>query len=136
MLKKTVTYTDYNGVTRTEDFYFNLTKAELADMQMSEKEGYDQKLKNIVEAKDNRAIYETFKYFVHMSYGEKSLDGKRFMKKDPITGAPLYIAFTESEAYNVLFLELIQSDETMAAFINGIMPKDITDQLETQGVKI
>lgn len=135
MLKKTITYTDYNGVTRTEDFYFNITKAELADMQMSEKDGFDQKLKNIIEAKDNKSIYETFKYFIHMSYGEKSIDGKRFMKKDPITGAPLYMAFMETEAYSVLFLELIQNDETMAAFINGIMPADIAEQLKIQGVK-
>lgn len=135
MLKKTITYTDYNGVERTEDFYFNITKAELADMQMSEKDGFDQKLKNIIEAKDNKSIYETFKYFIHASYGEKSLDGKRFMKKDPVTGAPLYIAFMETEAYSVLFLELIQSDETMAAFINAIMPRDIAEQLEVQGIK-
>ena len=135
MLKKTITYTDYNGVEHTEDFYFNLTKAELADMQMSEKEGFDQKLKNIIEAKDNKSIYETFKYFIHKSYGEKSLDGKRFMKNDPVTGAPLYIAFTETEAYSNLFLELVQSDESMAAFINGIMPKDISEQLSAQGIK-
>lgn len=132
MLKKTITYTDYNGVERTEDFYFNLTKAELADMQMSEKEGFDQKLKNIIEAKDNKSIYETFKYFIHSSYGEKSIDGKRFMKKDPVTGAPLYIAFMETEAYSVLFLDLVQSDENMAAFINGIMPRDVAEQLTLQ----
>ena len=134
MLKKTITYTDYNGVEHTDDFYFNLTKAELADMQMSENEGFDQKLKNIIEAKDNKSIYEIFKQFVHKSYGEKSLDGKRFMKVDPVTGAPLYIAFTETEAYSVLLLELVQSDESMAAFINGIMPKDISEQLAKQGV--
>ena len=135
MLKKIITYTDYNGVERTEDFYFNISKAELADMQMSEEDGYDQKLKNIIEANDRKSIYETFKYFIHASYGEKSIDGKRFMKKDPVTGAPLYIAFMESEAYSVLFLELIQSDETMAAFINGIMPPDIAQQLVLQGKK-
>lgn len=135
MLKKTITYTDYNGVERTEDFYFNITKAELADLQMSEKDGFDQKLKNIIEAKDNKSIYETFKYFINVSYGEKSLDGKRFMKKDPVTGAPLYIAFSETEAYSNLFIELVQSDENMAAFINAIMPKDIAEQLESQGVK-
>lgn len=135
MLKKTITYTDYNGVQHTEDYYFNLTKAELADMQMSEREGFDQKLKNIIEAKDNKSIYETFKYFIHKSYGEKSIDGKRFMKTDPVTGAPLYIAFMETEAYSELVFELIQSDETMAAFINGIMPKEISEQIALRNEK-
>ena len=135
MLKKTITYTDYNGVQHTDDFYFNLTKAELADMQMSEREGFDQKLKNIIEAKDNKSIYETFKYFIHKSYGEKSVDGKRFMKTDPVTGAPLYIAFMETEAYSELVFELIQSDETMAAFINGIMPKEISEQIALRNEK-
>lgn len=135
MLKKTITYTDYNGVQHTDDFYFNLTKVELADMQMSEKEGFDQKLKNIIEAKDNKSIYETFKYFIHKSYGEKSVDGKRFMKTDPVTGAPLYIAFMETEAYSELVFELVQNDETMAAFINGIMPKEISEQIALRNNK-
>ena len=135
MLKKTITYTDYNDVEHTEDFYFNLSKAELADMQMSEKEGYDAKLKSIVAANDNKSIYETFKYFIHKSYGEKSEDGKRFMKKDPITGTPLYLAFMETAAYEELIFELVQSDETMAAFINGIMPKEVSEQLTTLGKK-
>lgn len=129
MLKKTITYTDFNGVQHTEDFYFNLTKAELADIQMSENEGFDQKLKGIIDAKDNKSIYEIFKYFLHKSYGEKSADGKRFMKNDPTTGAPLYIAFMETEAYSELFFELVQSDESMAAFINGIMPKEISEKI-------
>jgi hypothetical protein len=135
MLKKTITYTDYNGVEHTEDFFFNITKAELADMQMSEKDGYDVKLKSIIASEDHKSIYETFKYFIHMSYGEKSADGKRFMKKDPVTGTPLYLAFMETEAYSELVFELVQSDETMAAFINGIMPKEVSDQLAAQGHK-
>ena len=135
MLKKTITYTDFNGVEHTEDFYFNISKAELADMQMSEKDGFDVKLKSIIAAEDHQSIYETFKYFIHTSYGEKSADGKRFMKKDPITGEPLYLAFMETAAYDELIFELVKSDETMSAFINGIMPKEVSEQLAVQAKK-
>ena len=122
MLKKTITYEDYNGVERTEDFYFNLTKAEITEMEMSTTGGLAEMIQNIVQAQDAPAIIKIFKDLVLKAYGEKSLDGKRFMKVND-AGVPLSIAFSQTEAYSQLFMELATDAEAAAAFINGIMPK-------------
>ena len=120
MLKKTITYTDYNGTERTEDFYFNLTKAEILDMEMSEVGGLTAKLNRIIESKDNRELMKHFKYIIHRAYGEKSDDGRRFIKSDEIS-----TGFEQTEAYEELFMELF-SDATKAAdFVNGIIPQGI-----------
>ena len=80
MLKKTITYTDYNGVERKEDFYFNLTKAELMEMEMSTAGGLAETIQKIVDTKDAPSIIKIFKDLVLKAYGEKSADGKRFIK--------------------------------------------------------
>lgn len=118
MLKKTITYTDYNGTERTEDFYFNLTKAELMEMEMETVGGLENKLKKIVAAQDTPQIIEVFKDIIGRSYGEKSDDGKRFIKSPEITNA-----FFQTEAYSELFMEMATDDKAAAAFINGIVPK-------------
>ena len=125
MLKKTITYNDYNGVERTEDFYFNLSKAELMEMEMSISGGLTEMIEKIVATKDAPAIIKIFKELVLKAYGEKSADGKRFEKKN---GA-LAEAFAETEAYSEIFMELATDADKAAEFVNGIMPSDIAKQL-------
>lgn len=124
MLKKTIKYEDYNGTEREEDFYFNLTKAELMEMEMSTTGGLAEMIQNIVKAQDAPAIIKVFKDLVLKAYGEKSADGKRFMKVNE-AGVPLSIAFSQTEAYSQLFMELATDAEAAANFVNGIVPKDI-----------
>ena len=125
MLKKTITYNDYNGVERTEDFYFNLSKAELMEMEMRISGGLTEMIEKIVATKDAPAIIKIFKELVLKAYGEKSADGKRFEKKN---GA-LAEAFAETEAYSQIFMELATDADKAAEFVNGIMPSDIAKQL-------
>ena len=120
MLKKTITYIDYNDVERTEDFYFNLTKAEITEMEMSTTGGLSEKIQNIVQAQDIPEIIKIFKELVLKAYGVKSPDGKRFIKKEELTEA-----FSQTEAYSQLFMELATDADAAAKFINGITPKDI-----------
>lgn len=120
MLKKTITYTDYNGVERTEDFYFNLTKAELLEMQISATGGFDTMVMKIVNAKDNQALIKIFKDIVLKAYGEKSDDGRRFIKNDEVRAN-----FAQTEAYSKLFVELASDAKAAADFVNGITPGDV-----------
>lgn len=123
MLKKAITYTDYNGNERTEDFYFNLSKAEIMEMEMGTTGGLAEMIKKIVAEQDAPAIIKIFKDLVLKAYGEKSPDGKRFMKvKD---GVRLCDAFAETEAYSILFMELATDADAAAKFVNGIIPADI-----------
>lgn len=120
MLKKTVTYVDYNGVERTEDFYFNLTKAEVAEMEMSVQGGFSKMLEEIIASKDNVQIVNLFKQMVLKSYGEKSPDGRRFIKSDEIAQA-----FAQTEAYSEIFMELALDEKKAADFVNGILPANL-----------
>lgn len=120
MLKKTVTYEDYNGVTRTEDFYFNLSKAEVTEMELSVNGGFSTMVEEIVKSNDGARIMELFKEIVLKSYGEKSADGKRFIKSKELSEA-----FSQTEAYSEIFMELATNDKAAADFINGIMPSNL-----------
>lgn len=120
MLKKTVTYVDYNGVERTEDFYFNLSKAEVTEMELSVEGGFSKMLEEIVRSKDNVRIMELFKQMVLKAYGEKSADGKRFVKSKELSEA-----FSQTEAYSEIFMELALDEKAAAAFVNGIMPQNL-----------
>lgn len=120
MLKKTVTYVDYNGVQRTEDFYFNLSKAEVTEMELSVDGGLSVMLENIVASKDNKQIVAIFKEIVLKSYGEKSPDGRRFIKSKELSEA-----FSQTEAYSEIFMSLALNEKEASDFINGIMPKNM-----------
>ena len=120
MLKKTITYTDYNGTERTEDFYFNLTKAEIMEMEMSTTGGLAEMIQRIVSAQDAPAIIKIFKELVLNAYGQKSPDGKRFIKTEALKEE-----FSQTEAYSQLFMELATDADAAAKFVNGIIPKDI-----------
>lgn len=126
MLKKTITYTDYNGVERTEDHYFNLTEAEILEMEMGTTGGLAERIKKIVDAKDAPSIIRVFKDLILKAYGEKSDDGRRFIKSPEISEA-----FAQTEAYSQLFMELATNAEEGAKFVNGIVPPNMSKQAAT-----
>lgn len=117
MLKKTFTYTDFNGVERTEDHYFNLSKAELMEMELSTTGGLAEMINKIVAAQDAPAIVKIFKDLVLKAYGQKSADGRRFIKSKELSDE-----FSQTEAYSQLFMELATDADAAAAFVNGIVP--------------
>lgn len=126
MLKKTITYTDYNGTERKEDFYFNLSKAEVMEMEMSTSGGLAQMINKIIETQDSPAIIKIFKDLILKAYGEKSPDGKRFIKSHELSEA-----FAQTEAYSNLFMELATDADAAAKFVNGITPVEIpADQVQ------
>ena len=122
MLKKTIKFNDYNGVEREETYYFNLSKAEIMEMEMSTTGGFTEMLEKIIEAQDVPSIIKIFKNIILKAYGEKSPDGKRFIKSEELS-----TAFSQTEAYSVLFMELATNAEEAAKFVNGIVPSDIND---------
>lgn len=133
MIKKTIKYTDYNGVERTEDFYFNLSKAELAEMEVSVKGGFVEMVKSLYNLKDIPAIAAIFKDLLLRSYGRKSVDGRRFIKEE--NGVRLSDEFKETEAYSVLYMELISDTDAAIAFINGLPPADIAAAASAEAEK-
>lgn len=117
MLKKTVTYEDFNGEEVTEDLFFHLSQAELIELEMSHRGGLTEALKRIIAAEDGKAIIAEFKNIILGSYGKKSDDGRRFIKNNEIREE-----FESSEAYSTLFMELVTDTEAAILFINGIVP--------------
>lgn len=134
MLKKEITYIDFDGNERTETHYFNLTKTELAEKQMSVEGGLTTKIKRIMEAQNGPEIAELFKDFILMSYGEKSDDGKYFRK-----GKEISENFVSSMAYDTLFMELISDSQSAVNFLKGILPSDLSgkidDEMKKEGLK-
>lgn len=125
MLKKTITYTDYNDQKRTEDFWFHLTKTELIELDASNEGGLETTIRKIAKETDTKRIIELVKTFVVKSYGEKSADGKRFIKSEDATRA-----FMQTEAYSQLFVDLIGDVNQLVAFIKGIIPQDLREKAD------
>lgn len=128
MLKKTITYEDYNGVTQTEDFYFSLTEAEITELELSENGGFTAFVRGLVNTRDSKKLSSIFKELICKAYGEKSTDGKRFIKEDR-DGYPLYKDFLATDAYSKLYMELITVDGAAADFINHVIPQSLYDQV-------
>jgi len=122
MLKKTIKYVDYDGTPREETFHFNLSKAEVAEMELSVDGGLVKQIEKIVEEQNGKRIIELFKDIILRSYGEKSADGKRFVKNQELRDA-----FSQTEAYSELFMELASDAEAAASFINGIVPVPVKE---------
>lgn len=120
MIAKKIKFTDYNGVEREETFYFNLSKAELTEMEMGTTGGLAEMINKIIETKDIPSIIKIFKDLIFKAYGEKSADGKRFVKSEELS-----IAFSQTEAYSELFMELAMNAEKAAEFMNGVIPSDL-----------
>lgn len=120
MLVKTIKYTDYNNVEREEAFRFNLSKAELAEMELSTEGGFVEYAQKIIAAKDSAKLIELFKNMILKAYGEKSDDGKRFVKSPELSKG-----FSETEAYVILFMELSTNEQAAVSFFNGIIPQNL-----------
>lgn len=123
MIKRTMTYVDFNGLTRTEDFYFHLNEAELTEMEMGTEGGLAEMMKRVVDAKDAPAIIKVFKELILKSYGIKSADGRRFEKSEKVSRE-----FEQTPAYSMLFMELATDDKAAADFINGIIPAGLAEK--------
>lgn len=130
MIKKTVTYEDFNGEETTEDVYFNLTKAELIEYEVREKGGMSSVLERISKSDDGNLIMQTFKDILLMSYGEKSDDGRRFRKNEQIRED-----FASSMAYDAIFWELCTDADSAAAFVNGLVPKKLLEEAQKEQQK-
>lgn len=130
MIKKTITYSDFNGNERTEDFYFNLTKAEITKMELSTKGGLAEMIQRIVAAQDTPAIIEVFEDLIKRAYGVKTPDGRGFIKR-----AEDLEAFMATEAYSELFMELATDADAAAKFVNGVVPADMAKQAAIEAAK-
>lgn len=119
MLKKTITYTDFDGNERTEDFYFNLSEAEAIKMELGKSGGLSARINQIISAQDVPEIMEVFEELIKKSYGIKSLDGREFVKSEE-----LYRSFTQTNAYSKFFMELCTQDGAAADFINAVLPNN------------
>lgn len=124
MYKKKITYVDYNGNERTEEFYFNLSKAEMIMLESTTPGGYTSYLQRIIDSKDNIALMNTFTDLIRRSYGVKSDDGKHFVKN-----ADVVEDFLNSAAYDQMFMEFFTTDNAAADFAKGIMPDNLDRQL-------
>ena len=120
MIKETIKYTDYNGVERTEDFYFNLRKDEILEMELGTTGGFAEMINKVVAAQDAPSIIKIFKDLVLKAYGEKSADGKRFIKSKELSEA-----FSQTEAYSIIFMKLATDADAAAKIVNGIVPADM-----------
>jgi hypothetical protein len=132
MLTKKITYTDYNGVQRTEEFMFNLSKAELMEKEMATVGGLESILQTIIDSHDQERITESFKQIILRSYGRKSDDGRSFIKV--IDGKPLAEEFAQTEAYSELFMELASDANAAAAFVRDIIPHELSEEVQKQNL--
>ena len=122
MLTKTIKYKDFNGQEKVKNFYFNLSKSELAEMDLVEKAGIEQTIKKMINEDDRENIVKLFKTLVLRAYGVKSADGERFEKSDELRAA-----FEQHPAYDILFMELISSEKAMSDFINAVVPSEVSE---------
>lgn len=129
MYKKTVTYEDYKGNTRTEDFYFNLNKAELVELELSTKGGLTVTMDRIIAAQDNPTLFKIFKDLVSKSYGVLSDDGRKFIKNQEVLDD-----FMQTEAYSIIFSELATNTEAAAEFFNNVIPQNLAKELAEEEV--
>ncbi len=125
MLKKEITYTDYDGNERTETFMFNLSKAELIELQLSEKGGLQNFIQQVVQERDTKKLSELFRSLIMKAYGQKSADGRQFIKSEQLSKE-----FSETEAFSDLLVSLYTNAEGAAEFIKGLVPQSIADQLK------
>lgn len=123
MLKKTITYEDFNGEEVSEDFFFHLSKAELVELELSHEGGLSESLQRIVAAQDGKSIIAEFKNILLTSYGQKSEDGKRFIKNQQLREE-----FESTEAYSSLFIELVTNADAAVEFINGVIPSGMAEE--------
>lgn len=125
MLKRKIKYEDFNGNDSEDIFYFNISKPELIEMEVENPNGFGETIKRIIEAKDNKALIKIFKEIVLLAYGEKSEDGKRFIKTED-----LRTEFSQTAAFSALFTELATDENSAEIFLKGVLPKDMVSELD------
>lgn len=125
MLTREIKYEDFNGEQVVEKFYFNISKPELVEMEVEYKEGLGQRIQNIIDAKDYKQLIRIFKEIILLAYGQKSEDGRRFIKNDTIREE-----FVQTAAYHVLFMELASDADKAAEFLKGVLPQDMTGEMD------
>lgn len=128
MLKKTISYVDYDGQEREEDYYFNLTQSELMVMELSEEGGLKKMMEKIIKEKNQKKMVAIFQDMINKSYGEKSPDGRRFIKSEALSEA-----FSQTPAYDKLFMELATNEDAAMDFIRGIMPPEMVASADVDG---
>lgn len=124
MLKREIKYEDFNGENVSEVVYFNISKPELIELEVEFNEGYGKMLERIIETKDNRELIKRFKEIVLLAYGVKSDDGRRFMKSDALREE-----FSQTAAYQELYMDIASNDNAAVEFLTGILPKDLRGEL-------
>lgn len=129
MYKKTISFTDYDDNPRKEDFFFNINKAELINMETSIEGGFKKYLEKIVQTQNTMEISRILRDIIRASYGEKSLDGRRFVKSSELSDA-----FEQTEAYSELIMEFLENPDSLAAFINGILPSDLMNSISKEDI--
>lgn len=127
MLVKRINYTDYNGNQRSEDFYFNLNKGEIFNLQFGTEGGLDKAIQKIIQTEDTPKIVKIFQDIILNAYGVKSDDGRRFIKSEELS-----TEFKQTEAYSELLMELVSDEKKAADFINALMPKDLAEEAQKQ----
>lgn len=130
MLKQTITFEDYNGDTVTETHYFNMTKVELIELELEYAGGFENTVKAMIDAKNNKDLFAAVKKLVLSAYGQKSADGKRFVKSPGLSEE-----FSQTAAFDKLMMDLGTDDEKAFAFIVGVMPKDLADEASKKDLK-
>lgn len=131
MFTKTITFTDFNGVQRTEKHYFNLSKSELVKLEGGVAGGFTEMIQKMIEAKDNPALMDLFQTVILKAYGVKSADGRRFEKSDELSRE-----FSQTGAYDELYMEMMTNPEKAAEFMNGIIPQDLAEQVKNQPLNL
>ena len=131
MFKKTIAFTDYNGVDRAEDFYFNLNESEVTKMELKIPGGLTAMMQRIIQKLDGQQIIDTFEWLIKESYGEKSPDGREFIKSPELVKK-----FMQTEAYNKLFMELCTDSKAASEFFNNIIPQKIADAANTNQTNV
>lgn len=119
MRKETITYTDYNGLEKTEDFYFHFTEAELMELELTTHGGLVETMQQMVKSKDVPSIVSSVKNILLKAYGVKSPDGRRFIKSPELS-----TEFSQTPAYSILWMQIVQDDKKAAEFFTEVIPKD------------
>jgi hypothetical protein len=130
MLKRNITYETFDGDEVTEPYYFNISKSELVELEVEFEGGFGAMLQRIVETNDRAGLVREFKKLILMAYGVKSDDGKRFVKSDELRDE-----FTQTAAYNSLFMELATNDGAAVEFVMGVLPKDMRAEIGKEVAK-
>ena len=125
MIKKTVTYEDLNGQSRTESFYFHYYESEILEMELSVDGGFAERIQRIIDAKDQTTLIRVIKKFVLDAYGVKSDDGRQFIKNDEVRAK-----FEQCPAYSKIFMELVLDDKVAADFVNGVVPPEMAERVK------